>query len=87
MPDDRDDRDRLIRLTVVIEQLTEKVAGLTVQLSAVKDENIAALELAVGKQQDRLDRLEALVWKVLAAVALEALALIGQWIVKGAPHG
>lgn len=86
------DREQLIRLTVVLEQLVGEVHDLSDKVESITEERMGDLRKEISDLQsehavtkDRCDRLSTVVYGTLAAVGIEFLALIGglvAWLIQ-----
>ncbi len=85
------DRDSLVRLALNVERLLVEVAALSKKVEHLADEKIgtvekdlteriAKLETGLAVEVDRNSRSRSVLYGVLAAVALEALSLVGAGI-------
>jgi hypothetical protein len=82
------DREKLVRLTTVMEGLTVKVgentkemAEFRQQLADIERDGLGELKTSVAVQKEKIGRLEKIVYGLAGAVVIELLGIIGAIIV------
>lgn len=81
------DRDRLVRLTAVMETLTDEVQTLSTELRSHKDQNFRAVETKLAVTEDRVGTLSKIVYGCAAAVGIQFLAGVGGVLVWAITRG
>jgi hypothetical protein len=70
------DREKMIRLTIAVERLTDEVARLSAELRHVNEKRLTDIEKIQAVADERLGRMQSIVYGTLAAAGTQTIGII-----------
>lgn len=77
-----DDREILIRQTVLIEEISKKISVIENNVNAMKDGHIRETESRMAVQEEKMTRLEKIVYGAVALIIIQGFGLLMQFLKK-----
>lgn len=71
-----DERENLIRVTIILEQLAKKVDAIQVSMDRIENEFIVKATAEAAVASTKVDRLEKIVFGTIGVLAVEVIVLI-----------
>jgi tetrahydromethanopterin S-methyltransferase subunit G len=75
-----DDKELLIRQSVLLEAVIKKVDSIETKIDLINDEQIRSLDKGQGILQEKVGRLENIIYGAVAVIFIQVVALIFLWI-------
>jgi len=75
-----DDKELLIRQSVLLEAVIKKVDVVESKIDSINDGQIREMDKSVGILKEKVDRMEKIIYGAAAAIFVELIALIALWI-------
>lgn len=70
------DREKMIRLTIAVERLTDEVSRLSAGLRHINEERLTSIEKFQAVADERLVRLQSIVYGCMAAAGTQTIGII-----------
>lgn len=71
-----DERENLIRVTIILEQLAKKVDAIQVSIDRIENEFIVKATAEAAVSSTKVNRLENIVYGTIGVVAVELIVII-----------
>lgn len=71
-----DERENLIRVTIILEQLAKKVDAIQVSINRIENEFIVKTTAETAVLDTKVSRLEKITYGAMGALAIEALGIV-----------
>ena len=75
-----EDKELLIRQSVLLEAVIKKVDIIETKIDDINDDQIRQLDKSLGIVQDKVGRLEKLLYGAIAIIFTQAIAVIFLWL-------
>lgn len=77
-----EDKELLIRLTVLSEEITKKVTIIEGKVNGMNDTTIRELGTAQAVTKEKVSRLESIIYGTIAVIFIQIIALLALWLQK-----
>lgn len=77
-----DDREILIRSTVLMEGFATKLDSIEKKVDRMSEDNVRKLEQEVAIQKEKLTRMEKIVYGTVAAIIANLIGIVFIWITR-----
>ena len=77
-----DDREILIRQTVLLEEIGKKVTAVETKVNSMNDGHVMKTESRLAVLEEKNDRLEKVVYGSIAIITVQLISLIFLWLRK-----
>lgn len=75
-----EDKELLIRQSVLLEAVVKKVDAIETKIDDINDDQIRQLDKSLGIVQEKVGRLEKVIYGAIAIIFAQTIALIFLWI-------
>jgi len=75
-----EDKELLIRQSVLLEAVIKKVDTIETKIDDINDDQIRQLDKSVGILQEKVNRLEKVIYGAIAVIFAQVIATIFLWI-------
>lgn len=75
-----DDKELLIRQSVLLEAVIKKVDNIETKIDSINDDQIRQLDKAQGIMAEKVGRLEKIIYGAIAVIFAQSIAMIVLWI-------
>ena len=75
-----DDKELLIRLTVLVEQMGQKVAGIENKVNTLNDIHLMKTESRLAVGEEKVSRLEKIVYGSIGLILAEGVTILFLWL-------